>query len=45
MILAASMIFQNVPFAAFASEETSAAVSQKEEVKETEQETEQETGQ
>ena len=45
MILAASMIFQNVPLAAFASEETSAAVLQKEEVKETEQETEQETGQ
>lgn len=45
MILAASMIFQNVPLAAFASEEISVAVLQKEEVKETEQETEQETGQ
>lgn len=49
MILAASMIFQNVPSTVFASEETSAAVSQKEEatdiVQETEQETEKDTEQ
>ena len=39
MILAASMMFQNIPSAAFASEETSAAASQSVEEKDTEQET------
>ena len=45
MILAASMIFQSTPYAAFASEETSVAVSQKDEVTDIEQEIEQETEQ
>ena len=43
MILAASMIFQSVPSAVFASEETIAAVSQNEEGTEAEQEKEQKT--
>ena len=37
MILAASMALQSTPYAAFASEETSAVVSQKDEVTDTEQ--------